>query len=126
MIKSNGTSLNGGVVDFTVHKVTNNWVINEAGWNNRSSNTYWTNGGGDFDLNTMTSSASYDLPADSTLTITLDPSVVQDWMLNPTNNNGLILRTFVTGSANYSEIYSSGAVVAANRPMLKIWYYTIE
>jgi hypothetical protein len=125
-IKSNSNSFGGGASTFMVHKVETPWTIFQAGWVNNTSSTGWDNSGGDFDSHTMTASMSYNLPASSTLTITLDPAVVQDWMMNPSTNYGMLMKVYDEDVTNYSEIYSSGAVVASNRPMLKIWYYTTE
>lgn len=125
-IKSNGNSYGGGAAIIKVHKVTNAWTVFQAGWDIRATATGWIAGGGDFDSNTMTTGSLYNLPADSTLTIPLDPLVVVDWMKNPSTNYGMLLKITNEGSTNYAEIYSSGAVTPDNRPMLKVWYYTTE
>jgi hypothetical protein len=125
-VKSNSDSFGGGASAVTLHKVINTWTVFQAGWDNKATGTAWSSPGGDFDSRTMTAAASYNLPADSTLTITLDPTVVQDWMLNPSTNYGMLMKVSNESSVNYAEIYSSGAAEASNRPMLKVWYYTTE
>ena len=75
----------------------------------------------------VTANAGYfNFSADSKVTIELNPSLVQDWMMNPTTNYGVILVSQDEEITNYSQIYSSGAADHAKRPMLKIWYYTTE
>jgi len=100
----------------------------EAGWNWASQGVNWGSYGGDYDANTITpQSATINIPANSTITIELDPKTVHGWMENPATNYGLIIRgvdEYTTN--NYAEIYPSGATDPANRPMLKVWYYTVE
>jgi hypothetical protein len=128
-IKTSDVNYGGGAYNMTVHKITSPWVVYEAGWYYNSASTFWTNIGGDYDSNTITpQSATIDLPANSTITIELDPAVVKGWMENPAENYGLIIIGVneITLTNNYVEIYPSGADNPEDRPKLKIWYYTIE
>jgi hypothetical protein len=85
------------------------------------------NEGGDFDSNTMTvNAATFNLGANDTVTIDLDPAVVLSWTASPSTNYGMI---FIAGGevgGEYAEIYSSGDPTPSNRPLLKISYYTTE
>jgi hypothetical protein len=125
-INSNSTTFGGGASLVQVHKITKTWDSSCVSFVHNTCSSNWTLSGGDFDSNTITTSASYNLPADSTLTIGLDTNTVKDWMMNPASNYGMIFKVNDEYTTSYSEIYSSGAVTASNRPMLKIWYYTTE
>jgi len=126
IIKTNAASAGGGAKDVKVHRVTNTWQEFNNGWVINTASTFWNVSGGDFSSNTITTAADYSIPPNSTITIDIDPNVVQDWLLNPSSNYGMLLKSTDEYTANYAEIYSSGAVTAANRPMLKVWYYTTE
>jgi len=127
ILKTTSGIQGGGATDVSVHKVTSPWTEFVAGWNWATSNDSWNKSGGDFTANTITTNAAdYDLPASSTITIQLDTKVVENWILNPSTNYGLLLKAANESVTNYSEIYSSGALNSSNRPMLKIWYYTTE
>lgn len=127
-IKTSGVNYGGGARNMTVHKITSQWVVFETGWEYNSSSTFWNNSGGDYNPNTITpKSATIDILANSTITIELDPAIVQNWMEHPETNYGLLIRgvdEYTTN--NYAEIYPSGAANPEDRPKLKIWYYTIE
>ena len=125
-IRTNSVSVNGGASGVTLHKVTKTWTMFEAGYGQKEVNSVWNEPGGDFEATTMTTSASYNLAPDSTITIGLDPEVVRDWMMNPEANYGVLMKSGNEFVHNYSEIYSSGALDSSKRPMLKIWYYTTE
>ncbi len=125
--KTNGVNYGGGAQGVKVHKLTAAWNINVTSWSHRTNVDDWTSLGGDFSTNTITPNAmSVNILPDSTTTIALDPAVVQGWMENPATNYGVLLKVTDETVANYCEIYSSGAVVPSNRPMLKVWYYTVE
>lgn len=120
-------SMGGGADNMEIHKVIAPWTIYFARWGSASSGVPWTNDGGDFSAATMTANAAfYDIAADSEYTIGLAPEVVQDWMENPATNYGMFLKVQDELKINFAQFYSSGAVLPSNRPMLKIWYYTIE
>jgi predicted outer membrane repeat protein len=127
ILKTNSSEEGGGAINVKTHKITSPWVVMQVGWDNSSNTTSWAFSGGDFSSNTITpNAASYNFAPDTTMTISLDPAVVQDWMMNPSTNYGMLMKVGNESIENYSEIYSSGAVEPSDRPMLKIWYYTVE
>ncbi len=128
-IKTNSVHYGGGANNMTVHKIISSWNVYETGWTYKTSSIFWINEGGDYDANTITpQSATINIPANSTITIELDPKVVQEWMESPATNYGLIIRGVeeMSTTNNYAEIYPGGDANPENRPKLKIWYYTIE
>lgn len=127
ILKTNGLGTESGAADVKIHKVTSPWTVYQAGWEDSSTTSNWTAPGGDFTSNTITpNAANYDFGFNSTITIALDPAVVQGWMTSPATNYGVLLKSTDEAIDNACEIYSSGAAVASNRPMLKVWYYTTE
>jgi hypothetical protein len=128
-LMTDSTSYGGGAT-VKIYNITDSWVPYAASWNWRTSSNAWSNpgGGGDYSANTITAgAATINLPASSTVTISLDPATVQGWMENPATNYGMLLKSAdEMNTSNYCEIYSSGAAIPANRPMLKVSYYTTE
>ena len=127
-VNTNLTSLGGGAQNVGVYKVNTEWTVNQTGWIVSSTGIAWPYSGAiEPGANTVTvNTGYYDLPPDSKITIELDPALVQDWMLNPATNYGVILKSQDESLLNYSEIYPSLAADTSKRPMLKIWYYTTE
>ena len=129
---TNSVTEGGGAVDVGVYRETASWTVNYAGFDIPNPSSGWPAGyiGGleyVLPLTPVKANAGYfNFPADSKVTIELEPSLVEDWMMNPSTNYGVILVANDEDNANYSQIYSSGATDTAKRPMLKIWYYTTE
>lgn len=127
-IKTNSNHYGDGAKNIKIHKITSPWVVFQNGWYVSSNTSSWNNPGGDYDLNTITpKTATVDILPNSTITIELDTKVVQDWMEHPETNYGIIFigaNEFIKD--NYAEIYPSGASDPSNRPMLKVYYYTVE
>jgi len=127
ILKINSKNVYGGAQDVKVYKVTSYWDEYQVSETKRTASLSWTNSGGDFSSNTITTnSATFNFPPDSTVTIGLDPATVQGWMENSSTNYGIILISSDENYNKHSEIYSSGASTPSDRPMLKIWYYTTE
>lgn len=129
-LKTNSNIIGSGVMGAVMHKLTNNWAPFHVGWSNRTSlDDFWniSYGGGDFDSNTMTvNAASFDIGPNQTVTIDLDPEVVRSWTENPAENYGMILIAGDEAAGKYVEFYPSGDPTPANRPLLKVSYYTTE
>jgi hypothetical protein len=129
-IKTNGNIIGSGITGVHVHKITTFWTQYYAGWNNATEHTFWQNQyneGGDFDSNTMTvNAAAFNLGANDTVTIDLDPAVVLSWAASPSTNYGMIFIAGDEAGGEYAEIYPSGDLTPSNRPLLKISYYTTE
>ena len=129
-IKTNGNIVGSGITGVHVHKITTLWTQYYAGWNNATEHTFWKNQfneGGDFESNTMTVNApAFDLGANDTVTIDLDPAVVLSWAASPSTNYVMIFIAGDEAGGEYAEIYPSGDPTPSNRPLLKISYYTTE
>jgi hypothetical protein len=119
-----------GALNVGVYRQNAAWAVNEAGFGISAIGSDWPDGyigGFESGNNTVTVNGGYfNFPADSKVTIGLKPELVQDWMMNPDTNYGVILKSQDEEITNYSQIYSSGATDTSKRPMLKIWYYTTE
>lgn len=129
-IKTNSNIIGSGALGVNIHKITTFWTQYYAGWNNATEHTFWQNQfneGGDFDTNTMTPNVSaFDLGANDTVTIDLDPAVVLSWTTSPSTNYGMIFIAGDEAGGEYAEIYPSGDPTPSNRPLLKISYYTTD
>jgi hypothetical protein len=126
VLKTTNIGNSGGAKDVSVHSITAAWTT-YAGWSSSSNSSSWIALGGDFTSNTITpSAAQFDMDVNSVITIELDPVVVQSWVTTPATNYGLILKSNDMSADNTCQIYSSGAADPANRPLLKVWYYTTE
>jgi hypothetical protein len=126
--KTNSNAVGGGVTGVNVHKLTTFWNPARVSWLWTTNSTDWIEPGGDFASVTMTANAAaFDIGANDTITMELDPAVVQAWASNPSTNYGMILKVgneFTTGE--YVEIRPSGDTVPSNRPSLKVSYYTTD
>ena len=132
-IQTNANNYGGGAHNVSIHKITSYWKEFEAGNQvrvqiNEIEFLAWNDMGGDFTSNTITPEvAKIDVLANSKITVALDPEVVCDWIVNTGTNYGLLLKVEnETQLNNYAEIYPSGEADKSKRPMLKVWYYTVE
>jgi hypothetical protein len=128
-IKTNLNIAGSGVTGANVHKITTMWNTTQVGWDKPTPSTGWITfgGGGDFDSTTMTTNAAaFDIGANDTVTMDLDPAVVQSWTSNPATNYGMIFIAGDEAAGKYVEFYPSGDPTPENRPILKVSYYTTE
>jgi hypothetical protein len=126
-LQTDEISQGGGVVGANVHKITTAWKQYQVGWYNITDSIDWIHVGGDYEAKTMTANvSSFNMTANSTITIDLDPAVVQSWTNSPSTNYGMIMIAGAETDGYYVEMYSSGAVTPSARPLLKISYYTTE
>jgi hypothetical protein len=128
-IKTNDNIVGAGVIGVNVHKITTFWIPLQVGWDKPTPSTVWTTliGGGDFDSTTMTTNAAaFNIGANDTVTMDLDPAVVQSWTSNPATNYGMIFIAGDEAAGKYVEFYPSGDPTPENRPILKVSYYTTE
>lgn len=129
---TNGVTEGVGAVNVGIYRETAPWVVNQAGFGISATGVLWPEGyiGGLEFVHPLTpvqaSTGYFNFPANSKITVELKPELVQDWMMNPSTNYGVILVSQDEEITNYSQIYSSGAADTSKRPMLKIWYYTTE
>ena len=83
-----------------VARVTNDWVVGEATWNERSTGVAWNTAGGDYDTNYIAGSA-HSAPLTPGYVEYDITSVVQDWQNAVHPNYGLLLRElYPTGGFN--------------------------
>jgi len=120
----------GGSVDAVVYKVTKNWTEGtgscggsanvNASWDyyDGSANA-WTTPGGDYDIatqsevKTVTTSGYY--------TIKLNTQMVQDWVQNPSQNYGMLVKSS-NETAGFLANSDKTNGTAARRPKLTIYY----
>jgi hypothetical protein len=79
----------------------------------------WTAAGGDFE-STALASASFTL--DTTVTLPLPTALVKTWILTPSSNDGVIIKSTDVSRERRAIVYSREYGVAASRPRLDIKY----
>lgn len=133
----NHFSTNGHVA---VHRVTQDWIENEASWTSRKSGTPWNVSGGDYDptpaiwVGNSNLSNSF-TSADSNNQFWLDFDVtdfVDYWRLNPSENYGFLVKLYdfsnennssnIKWNLNSGRLSSSGTILGY--PQLLISYKT--
>jgi hypothetical protein len=115
--------------DFTVsaYKVTNNWVEEEATWNDRAAGVSWTAAGGEYNPAAVSDSVIMD-SVNVYKTFRLDADMVQDWIKNPADNYGVVIISNIEndGFNNwYGFISKNYSVLTSVRPRLTV-YYEVE
>jgi len=106
--------------DHAIHNVTRAWNENEATWNNYSSAGGWTSPGGDYDptpITTFTPTEQTKVDAWYEWDVT---DVVQDWIDNPSGNNGWLLKLVNEDISSQTNFHSSDWADSGLRPMLVI------
>lgn len=129
------TANSGGsaTIQFLAYEMLSPWTESGATWNLASSGTSWATPGAkssaDRDLTPVFTSPSYTinsatptLVAGDTITITLDPLLVQSWVDDPSANYGILLSVAVANKDRYPAIsfYSSEETDASLRPALTL------
>ncbi len=120
----------GGTINLAAYKITKNWtegsgncggfVDVNASWDYYDGLTNsWGTPGGDFDLSTQSeikniSTAGY-------WTIKLNNQMVQDWISNPSNNYGMIIKS-IDETTGYTANYDKTRNPKELRPKLTIYY----
>jgi hypothetical protein len=119
-----------GSVDAVVYKVTKNWTEGtgdcggtpnvNASWNyyNGSANA-WTTPGGDYDV--ATQSEVKTVTTAGYYTIKLNTQMVQEWVNNPSQNYGLIVKSLNETSGDLVNSDKKSTDVT-QRPKLTIYY----
>ena len=97
-----------------------------ANWSNRTATNTWAAPGASADGVDRFAGVTFTIPQLSaagvqTITINLDPAVVNGWLHTPASNNGIILVESKVGGG-VSNIASHTAATVSTRPMLTITY----
>lgn len=100
-------STNGHVA---VHRVTTDWIENEASWSNRKAGIPWTTSGGDYDTTPAVWVGNSELSnsftsADQNKQFWMDfdvTSIVDYWRLNPSQNYGFLVKLYDSANENHA------------------------
>ena len=119
---SKGGDNRGVQLKMSVYPLNNSWVENQVSWSNRSNGTPWTLSGGD----TVASLANTIITsANKWYNWNLGAGSVQNWVIDPANNYGLLLRQHGT-SLDYRHQFISKEETNADkklfRPKLTVKY----
>jgi hypothetical protein len=103
----NHFSTNGHVA---VHRITTDWIENQATWTNRKTGIPWTTSGGDYDTTPAIWVGNSELSnsftsADQNKQFWMDfdvTSIVDYWRLNPSQNYGLLIKLYDYANENNS------------------------
>ncbi|HUW82308.1 MAG TPA: Calx-beta domain-containing protein, partial [Phycisphaerae bacterium] len=111
---------NGGAQEYQAHELTQvNWTEDGVTWNTYDGSNSWTSPGGDYDaavIGTCTKDASqtnYWLEFDVTAT-------VQDWINNPSNNLGVLVKAGDEALGFNNNCRSDDAAEQSLRPKLVV------
>ena len=104
---------------YSIHRITRNWVEDEADWKNASDDTPWTTPGGDYnskkiDEITVALIDNHGFKSFNVL------ETVKDFIVNPDQNFGFLLRN--SQFAQEIDIASNDFETAEYRPKLTIEY----
>ncbi|UII55673.1 DNRLRE domain-containing protein [Cytobacillus spongiae] len=115
-------------------EMSNAWEENRATWNRRTLSDLWTNSGGDytpFSLSVQTIGAlDTTLPEPPLFKWPISADIVQNWINQPSQNLGLMLKAQNESLATYKKFYSGDASGATGdlkySPKLTIVYYPVS
>lgn len=118
-----------GTNTYTAYKITNDWVEGTvcgstspgtATWNNYGAGS-WTTPGGDFDSTPVSNSLIIsDSAPQQSITFSLNPAMVQQWISNPSTNYGVLIKADNETVINNSIFWNTKEAV--NSPLLRIYY----
>ena len=119
-------SLNIAAYKLKDHQFTESDVT----WIKYDSSNNWTNPGGDFDTTPISDKITITSEKVNTyVSLNLNPSIVQTWIDDPSQNKGIILiadeEGIETNKMYYVDFASSNTGVANYRPKLTV-YYTLN
>ena len=101
---------------FTVdiHKMTDSWTEGLATWNYITTDKYES---------TPSGSCNITYTDHGTFSVELPAGLVQQWLDDPVNNNGVLLKSSDETIANrYVEFYERGVSITSRKPLLTIYY----
>jgi hypothetical protein len=117
-----------GNTSVTGYYVNNAWSTTDGtiGWVHRGGGLNWATPGALGQGTDLVAGKSFTLPTTNangpqTMTITLDPSVVQSWIANPAADQGVLLVTSAPRTVSVNTAENSTVSV---RPLLKVTYST--
>jgi len=119
-------SLNIAAYKLKDHQFTESDVT----WIKYDSSNNWTNQGGDFDITPISDKITITSEKVNTyVSLNLNPSIVQTWIDDPSQNKGIILiadeEGIVTNKMYYVVFVSSNYSEISKRPKLTV-YYTLN
>ncbi|MES1182942.1 MAG: DNRLRE domain-containing protein [Myxococcales bacterium] len=116
----------GSVATFDIHQVNGAWEELSVNWTQRDATHIWTGPGCNSTPSDRTSAPVARFVGTSGLrTITLNglgPAMIQNWLVNPSANKGIIIRN-ATGTLDSLGVHSSNYSVASLRPTLGFTYH---
>jgi len=110
-----------GSNSLLIYPLTTPFTAAGATWEDSAASTPWTTPGGDFSpvpqSNTVTVSTF------GTYTFTLNTAMVQNWITNPSMNDGMIvIATNESSGNNVVDLWYDEYATVADRPMLTVYY----
>ena len=98
---------------------------NSLGWIHRGTGQDWTSPGAAGQGSDVVAGKSFVLPGITgtgaqTITVNLDPAMVQNWINNPNADQGILLVNETTGAV--VQVSASGNATVASRPKLSVTY----
>jgi glucose/arabinose dehydrogenase len=124
-----GTKVNSATVTLTVeesspetfeaYKLKQPWTEAAATWTNYATGKPWQVGGAKGSLDReATASGSITPSSLGAQTFTLDAAVIQDWVDNPANNQGIIILDEI--NPNGFDFYTRNSTTVSQRPQLTL------
>src|SRR5208283_5330568 len=93
---------------ITAYALSDQWTETGATWSSSTASTLWAKNGGDYFPTPASTGAVLSDINTASVTFTLNASVVQGWLGNPSANYGFILKAFdeTITTGNYFSFYS--------------------
>lgn len=115
-------------IDVNVYKLINNqFTENGVTWMKYDGSNNWTTSGGDYDSVQISNKLIASSDIGKFVNFDLNPTVVQSWIDNPSDNYGMILISSKedSTSSTFVDFASSNTGVVQYRPKLTV-YYTLN
>ncbi len=118
-------------VSFAIHELNKNFeqgnscnATGYASWISATASTMWTTPGGDYNEESIANFIIPASPSSNKITVELNPVVVQKWINDPTENKGILIKTFpdTYGACKGATFISSEHSELLKRPKLTIYY----
>jgi hypothetical protein len=124
----------GGIIfDVTPYVVTQAWVegfcagagcVSNSSWVTYDTGLSWLYPGGDFGAiagpsATMDTAVAISVPR----AVTIYASVVNDWLLTPADNNGVLIKSNDETGGGFMVPYLKEYTTTSSRPVLDLYYY---
>ena len=102
---------------YNVYALTKVWTETQATWNVSATGINCTTTGGYY-----TTLEDSEASTSTTITFSLNPSLVQSWITTPSTNYGLLLKDTDETAGTFANINTRESSTAASRPKLTIYY----